>query len=229
MENIEDMFSNPPPKTEKKQENNQRGQKDKPWESPTHVAIDKDQLHRPEKTFTLSLADMRNISRDTIDRFVAISKYLFNNGYTFRATMYEANKLEQEILKIENSKVEKYLLFKTKDSPHDDAVMDGPNVTGYGIAANYNKRYSESKEIAKKMLAQNVHLLYGDDCSKPVDILLIDAKKNIEALGRNVNFKDIGNTFFSLFLASKGEATTVFNALAPDVAGRIKDYVNLKK
>lgn len=154
-----------------------------------------------------------------------LAKALVGKGYRFRHTGDVNDKLQNEILKIEDIEVDSYLPWKKFNPDIANAFMKKPAPIGYKIAANSHKGFKgiQSNGI-RCILARNAHAILGPKCVTPVSFILAYTEDGAEALAKGLDYKVTGNVAFYLKVAEDSNVP-VFNIKKDGAVKRLVELI----
>jgi hypothetical protein len=195
------------------------------------IEIDVEKFDTSKKTFTIYCFSKDNF-KDDFDKYKAklinISKALVSRDYVYRHTGSSDDKIANDVLAIENIKIESYLPFKKFNSNIEKPIIYRPFEIAYRIAYSNYKNFLKKTPAIRSFISRDVHSILGKDCKQPSSLLLLYTKCGSETLKGLKDFSTLeGNAYFMLKLSEKCNIP-VFNIKNDDVVKRLSEFLNNK-
>ena len=214
--------------------NSNKPKKENLWEKNTFnpIKIDVPNFKRTKKTFAIATHGREELSVVDIDKFVKIAKVLFTKGYTFRWTGDKKDLVGTAIIKLENAVVDVYLPWKKFNEDMNSPVKTSPTAYAYGVAANNHKLFNPNPSkpemqlapAARAIFANRVHVMLGDNCLDPLDIILIHTASGDEVITRETNYKALGDTAFYIRICNESNIR-LYNISKDESIKKFSEYL----
>ena len=206
----------------KKEYNNSKSDKKNLWEDEIDpVEINKDSLLRFNRMFTV--ASHGEVPGETLLLIDQISKSLHAKGFTFRYDGNTQDKASTAGFNACKERSEIYLPWKTFNKDVTPKSYK-PSEKAYGYASGLHKTFNKLPPAIKAILARNIHVLMGDDCNTPVNMLLIYTSDGAETK-RDIKYETTGNMAFFIYVCEALDIP-VFNLKNEDVKERIITFLS---
>jgi len=155
-------------------------------------------------------------------KFVELTKVLGAKGYTYRHTGDADNAMQNEMLEVNDVKIESYLPWKKFNPDIISPTVYKPLGAAYEIAANSHRGYTKLPPSVRTILARDVHAMLGKDLNNPVDFLIGYTLDGAEALsgGKKLDYAVTGNLAFYMKIAEESNIP-VFNLKNADAIKRL--------
>jgi len=210
--------------TEETPRNSFKPKKENYWDKqdiqPTTIDVTK--FKGSTKAFAIYVHPENDIPESAHKTLLMVAGALMEKGHTFRHTGNKDNHLHNEILALENTKVESYLPWKKFNANISDPILANP--MGYRIAIGIHKSYMKLPNAVRAILASSVNALTGTSADAKVDFVLTWTDGGAEALTKDTDFKQIGNNTFVLQIAKRA-GIPVFNVFNSDFIERFKKVI----
>ena len=189
------------------------------------VKIDANKFVKTDKTFSVATyTGTEKLPSDVKEKIVEIAKVLLTKGYKFRHYGAADDDLQNEIIDIEIGSKETYLPWKKFNANITRPILSLGTGKAYGIALNSHKVYMKLPPAVRAVLANQVHVMLGKDCTDPLDLLISYTKCGSEHISKNMDYKITGSLTF--FLSVCGESNIpVFNLKNEDCIKRISEFL----
>ena len=198
----------------------------------TPLKIDVANFKRTKKTFSIATHGREEMSVEDIDKIVKIAKVLFTTGYTFRYSADKRDMVGSAVAKLENAKLDVYLPFKAFNKEMNNPLKFAPTITAYGIAANNHKLFNPNPSrpdmvlapAGRAVFANKVHLMLGDNCLDPLDIMIIHSKAGDEVLTKQTDYKALGDTSFFMRICNESNIR-LYNVSKDESIKKFSEYL----
>lgn len=211
------------PKEEVKREYSKpKGDKKNLWEDEIEpLEINTESLLRFNRMFTV--AAHGEVPGETLLMIDQIAKSLHAKGFTYR---YDGNTLDKASVAGFNACKERCEIFLPWKSFNKEVTPKSfkPTEKAYRYAAGLHKAFNKLPPAIKAILARNIHVLMGDECNTPVNLLLIYTSDGAETK-KDIKYETTGNMAFFIF-ACEALNIPVFNLKNADVKERIVTYLS---
>jgi len=171
------------------------------------MEIDPAKYSRTGKSFVVYVHPDNDIPADAADRIAKVAKGLMDKGYVFRHTGSADNALQNQIIAMEGATFKTHLPWKGFNKGITDPIL--ANGTGYRIAVGIHKSYMKLPASVRAILSRDVNAITGEEATDPVDFIITWTDGGDEFIGKNVDFKKIGNNTFILMLAKRATIPVV--------------------
>ena len=192
------------------------------------IIIDPNTLVSDRLLFSVgTYSNTDDVGNDIIDTFVKVATALSNKGYTFVHTGSSDNVLQNKILKIEGIKSETYIPWKKFNEDIEEPYLARPTDLAFSIGAHYHSAFMKMKPAIKTILARTVNALLGKACKEPITLFLAYSDCGSESIGKNVDFKKLGNLVF-IFKLCFASNIPVFNLKNPAATSKLVEFIKSK-
>ena len=211
------------------EENKSSGNSTRPnlWEKTDFklVRVDVEKLKKTGKSFGIFLSGRdSDVPAEAKEKIIKVARALILKGYSYRTSGGSQDTINAEIVAIENSNSEYYLPWKSYNKNVVKPVLRYPTELGYQYAFSNHKAFPKLPATVRAILASNVHVLLGKECTDPLDLIIVYSPKGDEVINKDTDYKQAGNTVFPIKIASSCNIP-VFNIQKEDTVTRLVDYI----
>jgi len=197
------------------------------WENPDvkPLKVDPETFKTASKSFLITTYTTTGVLPPEVSKeLFELSKALVAKGFRFRHTGDVQDKLQNDILKIEDIEVDSYLPWKKFNPDIANPLMKKPVGIGYRIAANSHKMFPKMSNGIRCLLARNAHSILGPKCVTPVTFILAYTEDGAEGITKGIDFKVTGNVAFFLKVAEDSNVP-VFNLKKEGAIKRLIEFI----
>ena len=148
---------------------------------------------------------------------------LLKENFTFRLTGNNEDKLLNYVSLIANEK-EIYLPFKKFNTTVSEPKSSGNNPRSFGVVKGLFKNYDKLPGFARASNARDVEMVFGNNLTERVKLILIYTECGTEAIGPTTKFFPLGSVAFPLTLATKAKIP-VINIGSIDAISKLKHFL----
>lgn len=203
------------------------------WDVKDIAPVEIDITKKPVNTYAIQIyaGPGKAIPPEATVRLIGIIKFLARKGYTLRHNGGTTDLMGINLKTLQKEdptiKIDYYLPYKAFNKDVTEPVMNRPNRIGYGIAVKYREKFNDiTSNSARAMIANDGHIMFGEDGSKPNRMILVYNLNGLEEIPvkpKKEDWAGIGYTAYFLKLAAAGNIN-VFN-FKNDISSRLKDFV----
>lgn len=204
------------------------------WKDTTIKAVPLDAIAMDQgvKAFTFAYNDREGeLTDDVIEKVKRVIKPLAERGYTFRAWFNGSSTTGDKILSVATDTpldVEWYLPTRNWNTNITKPTSSVDTELAYQIAKGLHKSYDKIPDFVRALCARDVELVLSKTCKSPIKFLLIYSPCGSETIGKNVDFKKLGQLVFLIRMCSQLNIP-VFNLGKEDAIKRLQEFLTGKK
>lgn len=246
LDDIFNMYENTPPEDQKKETNsgqqqqqyknnynndNKKTKKKSYWDNPEvpQRKIDTSKF-APVDPMKYAIAYHPvdgKLPEEAEKKMIQLATILNNNGFELNWNGDNQRSLYQNILGIEDIKINTYLPWGKFNEDAPNIKLKFPSDTAYETAFAYHKNIKNLKNGARAMIAREVNMLLGVDVTDPVKFLLVWSGDGAESTEK-MDFKKSGWISFDIRIAEAANIP-VFNIQKDDAIKRLNEYIKILK
>lgn len=191
-------------------------------------SIDVSNFKRVTKSFAFYGYDPKNtIKEEFKNKLLNIGKILVAKDYTYRHMGGATDTLANDLLSLDNIKVESFLPWKSFNKDIKEPFLKTATEDAYCIAKAYNKNFDKLPPTIRAINAIWINTILGAYVNNPINFLLVYTEYPLDStIGKNekVDFSKIGNLYY-LIKVCKDANIPVVNITKSNCNEKLKDIL----
>lgn len=220
LDSDEEPFKKEEPKSDKSKQ-----KKENLWEKTEFDPLKIDTgkfLEESPKSFFIYLNTKDTTIPDNVkSKLEKIVKALAKKQWQFRCNASSKDETLNELLSVEGLQSNMYLPWKSfNDKVTIKPTLAYPNSIGYRIASTYNKSFSKLSNAVRAIYGNIANCIFNVNGDDPVKLVLVYTSCGTEKIGKNPDYKSLGNLPFIIKLCDEADIPLI-NVKRDDAIERI--------